>query len=117
MFSLYNPNKIGIGWADEAFFTGLGGADNGLQLATMWNVYTAIQHYWTPDVRTSLYGGFFSYQANSTDVDNFVCAVLNHGGVGGHTPSAPFMVRSQSQIPAAPIGRRGKSVPERCGTR
>ena len=86
MFSLYNPNKIGIGWADEAYFTGLGGADNGLQLATMWNVYTAIQHYWTPDVRTSLYGGFFSYQANSTDVDNFVCAVLNHGGVGGHTP-------------------------------
>jgi len=86
MFSLYNPNKIGIGWADEAFFTGLPGADHDLQLATMWNVYAAIQHYWTPAVRTSLYGGFFSYQANSTDVDNQVCAVLNHGGAGLHTP-------------------------------
>ena len=52
----------------------------------MWNVYTAIQHYWTPDVRTSLYGGYFNFQANSSDVDNNVCAVLNHGGFGAHTP-------------------------------
>jgi hypothetical protein len=82
-FSLFNTNKIGVGWADEAFFTGLVGHDNSLELATMWNVYAAIQHYWVPEVRTSLYGGFFSFQANSSAVDNEVCAALHTGGVVG----------------------------------
>jgi hypothetical protein len=40
----------------------------------MWNIFAAIQHYWVPDVRTSLYGGYVQYQANSSDVDTQICA-------------------------------------------
>ena len=34
----------------------------GLQLSTAWNVVAAIQHYWVPDVRTSLYGAYVQLQ-------------------------------------------------------
>jgi Porin subfamily len=74
-----NNNKIGLGWQDDAFFanTTRTGA-TGLQLSTMWNVFAAIQHYWVPDIRTSLYGGYVQYQANSSDVDTLICGPI-HG--------------------------------------
>jgi hypothetical protein len=59
----------------------------GIQLATNWNIFAAIQHYWTPDVRTSLYGGYASYKANSNAVDVEICQELNEGelpGFSGH---------------------------------
>ncbi len=40
----------------------------------MWNMFAAIQHYWVPNVRTSLYGGYVNYKANSSAVDALVCA-------------------------------------------
>ena len=60
---------------DDAYFanTAATGA-TGLQLPTVWNIFTAIQHYWVPDVRTSLYGGYVQFRANSSAVDTLVCA-------------------------------------------
>jgi hypothetical protein len=96
MFNLSNNNNnIGMGWADDAYFSnancfnGVCHGASGLQLTTAWNVYAAIQHYWTPDVRTSLYGGYLNYKANSSDIDTFLCAetgqhILAPGGSTGH---------------------------------
>jgi hypothetical protein len=54
----------------------------------MWNIFTAVQHYWTPDVRTSLYGGYVQFRANSSAVDALVCAPLHNGmAVPGSTLS------------------------------
>jgi hypothetical protein len=49
---------------------------------TNWNVWPAFQHYWTPAVRTSLYGGYAEFHANSDAVDRLVCTPLHnqHGG-------------------------------------
>jgi Porin subfamily len=79
-WSLVNSGTIGLGWLDNAFManTAATGA-TGLQLSTMWNVYAAIQHYWVPNVRTSLYGGYVTYQANSSAVDTLVCAPSGFG--------------------------------------
>jgi hypothetical protein len=73
-----NNNKVGLGWQDDAFFanTAATGA-TGLQLSTMWNVFAGIQHYWVPDIRTSLYGGYAEFKANSSAVDTLVCAPLH----------------------------------------
>ena len=76
--------KIGLAWVDDAYFanntnTAFGGVQTGLQLPTVWNIWAAIQHYWTPDVRTSLYGGYATYKANSSAVDASFCAPLNAG--------------------------------------
>jgi hypothetical protein len=79
-----NNNRIGFGWLDDAYFanTAATGA-TGLQLPTVWNIFTAIQHYWVPDVRTSLYGGYVQFKANSSAVDTLVCAPLHAGGTIG----------------------------------
>jgi Porin subfamily len=100
-WGLVNPGKIGIGWVDDAYYTGLAGHDNSLQLPTIWNIIAAIQHYWVPEVRTSLYSGYVSYKANSSDVDQLVCAPDNtatHGAVSvsGCADWAAWMVGSRT---------------------
>jgi hypothetical protein len=75
--------NIGLAWADNAFFTNttIGGAlQTGLQLSTAWNIWAAVQHYWVPEIRTSLYGGYLQFQANSSAVDANFCAPLHAGG-------------------------------------
>jgi hypothetical protein len=85
-FSLINVNKIGLGWLDDGFMANTNevGA-SGIQLATNWNVIAAIQHYWTPDLRTSLYGMYTEYKANSNVVNVEVCQELNEGELAGFT--------------------------------
>jgi hypothetical protein len=75
-WNLVNVNKLGLGWVDDAYFAspGEGVAASGLELTTNWNVWAAFQHYWTPALRTSIYGGYAEYKANSAQVDNLVCA-------------------------------------------
>ena len=68
--------RIGLGWVDDAYFANspLTGGPTSLQLPTMWNVVAAVQHYWLPNVRTSLYGAYASYKADSSAVNAVVCA-------------------------------------------
>jgi hypothetical protein len=74
--------KIGLAWADDAYFANTAASPaTGLQLPTVWNIWAAVQHYWTPEVRTSLYGGYATYKANSSAVDANFCAPLHAGGV------------------------------------
>jgi hypothetical protein len=93
-WGLVNVNKIGLGWVDDAYFAspskGDGGA-HGLELSTNWNVWAAYQHYWTPALRTSLYGGYASFKANSAAVDTYVCQSINAGTFkgGNNTATSP----------------------------
>src|SRR5215469_4232006 len=85
-WSLINTNKIGLGWLDDGFMantTEVGAS--GIQLATNWNVFAAFQHYWVPEVRTSLYGGYAQYKANSNAVNVEICQELNEGELAGFT--------------------------------
>jgi len=84
-WSLVNTNRVGLGWLDDGFIgnTAELGGTRGIDLATNWNVFAAIQHYWVPEIRTSLYGGYAQYKANSTAVDVEVCQALNAGELHG----------------------------------
>jgi hypothetical protein len=82
-WNLTSPTQIGLGWVTDAYFSSVAGQDHSLSLTTSWNIIGAIQHYWVPEVRTSLYAEYFSYTANSSVVNNEVCAVLNAGGTVG----------------------------------
>jgi hypothetical protein len=95
-WSLINVNKIGVGWADDAFMANSTEAGvTGLQLTTMWNVWAAFQHSWTPQVRTSVYGGYASYKANSSAADVEICQEINEGGefagITGHVANTGCM--------------------------
>jgi Porin subfamily len=77
-----NGGNIGLAWVDNAFFANstVGGSlRTELQESTYWNIWAAVQHYWVPEVRTSLYGGYALYQANSSAVDASLCAPLHAG--------------------------------------
>jgi len=79
-FGLVNSGRIGLGWVDDAFMAN--SASTGatqLQLPAAWNVYAGIQHYWVPNLRTSLYGGYVDYRAESSAVDTLVCAPNRFG--------------------------------------
>src|SRR5215469_1015868 len=85
-WSLINTNRIGLGWLDDGFMantTEVGAS--GIELATNWNVFAAFQHYWVPEVRTSLYGGYAQYKANSNAVNVEICQELNEGELAGFT--------------------------------
>jgi hypothetical protein len=90
-----SPSKIGLAWNDDAYManTAVTGA-TGLQLTTAWNVYAAVQHYWVPWLRTSLYGGYLNYQANSSAVDTLVCAPFGFGS--GCTDWAAWQIGSRT---------------------
>src|SRR5262249_50652581 len=81
-WNLVNTNKIGLGWLDDGFMINSAeiGGTRGIELATNWNVWAAFQHYWVPELRTSLYGGYAQYKANSSIVDQEVCQELNERG-------------------------------------
>jgi hypothetical protein len=94
-----NNNRLGLGFLDDGFFanTFATGA-TGIQLPTVWNIFAAIQHYWVPDVRTSLYGGYVQYKANSSDVDTLICAPLHNGQAAFNGSLA---VAAQPQVAAS----------------
>jgi hypothetical protein len=74
-WSLVNAgNRIGLGWVDDGFESNVGATGaTGIQLSTAWDIVAAIQHYWVPDIRTSLYGAYATWKANSTAVNTLVC--------------------------------------------
>jgi hypothetical protein len=73
--------NIGLAWVDDAFFANTAASPHtDLQLPTAWNIWAAVQHYWMPELRTSLYGGYLEFKANSSAVDANVCAPLHAGG-------------------------------------
>ena len=59
-----NGGTVGMGWIDDAYFSGVVGSE--LELSTAWSVAAAFQHYWTPSLRTSIYTQYAEYEAPSS---------------------------------------------------
>ena len=63
-----NGNSIAYGWNADGVFTGNANSatQTSIQLTTGWSVDGAYEHFWTPQWRTSLYGGYLQVEYNST---------------------------------------------------
>src|SRR6266851_5908980 len=70
VFVIARDNRFAAGWAPDAVFFNAGspGAPqfSGIRLTTVWTVAAAYEHYWTPAVRTSVYGVFTAVSFDST---------------------------------------------------
>ena len=112
-FGLVNGSRIGLAWVDDAFMANSAAAGaTQLQLPAAWNIYAGIQHYWVPNLRTPLYGGYVNYRADSSAVDTLVCKP-NGFGAGcadwaawqiGSLPTYPFgaaLARAIRECPPA----------------
>ncbi|MBV8838201.1 MAG: porin, partial [Alphaproteobacteria bacterium] len=66
--------QVGLGFLTDAVY----GTGSSLELTTAWSVTAGVEHYWTPALRTSVYGGYsaISYNANATTL------ICGGGGIG-----------------------------------
>jgi hypothetical protein len=72
-FQRFNGNNLAAGWVLDAVF---GGAGSGLELTTVWSITAAIQHYWTPALRTSVFGSYNSVDYNGA-ASTLICNNAN----------------------------------------
>jgi hypothetical protein len=74
----------------------------GLQLSTAWSAVAAIEHYWTPAFRTSLYGSYARWDpgaGNATMCASPLGVVRSSGGVGN--PNGAFGANAGGAVPLA----------------
>jgi hypothetical protein len=72
--SYWTGANFAFGHSDDAYFAGnstgtsvFGGtADNSIQLTTAWSVFASYEHFWTPALRTSVYGSYLDVSFNGT---------------------------------------------------
>ncbi|GIK82199.1 MAG: polymerase [Alphaproteobacteria bacterium] len=83
-FGLVNETDIGVGWIADAYYNA-SNTSSQLELTQAFSAVAAFEHYWTPTLRTSIYGGYFDFEANSAVVDATCGGVAR---VGGGTLSA-----------------------------
>jgi hypothetical protein len=62
------------GWYNNQF---PGGAQ--VQMSTAWSVYGGYQHLWTPNWRTSLYGGYFKFDPGGNE-NSLACGAISNPG-------------------------------------
>jgi hypothetical protein len=68
----WEGNSVGFGVGQDAVFGGTAAAagafGNQLELTTAWSIYASYEHFWTPSLRTSIYGSYLdvSYNGNAT---------------------------------------------------
>jgi hypothetical protein len=68
--------SVGLAWLVDGVFAAPGsiaGYGGGVELTTGWAVQAGIQHYWTPSLRTSLWGGYMEIDYGAT-ATALICA-------------------------------------------
>ena len=92
VFLIMRDNRVAAGWAPDAVFFNAGTPTaplfSGIHLTTVWTIAAAYEHYWTPAVRTSIYGVFTAVSFDSTAKLAF-CDQFVAGGTSGLAQYAP----------------------------
>jgi len=81
-------NSVGIGYAVDGVFQN----GTGVELTQGWSVAAAYQHYWNPQWRTSVIGGFAQVNYDST-ARGYLCGIQNN------TPAMGVFGAISSTIP------------------
>jgi hypothetical protein len=76
--------NLGLGFANEGIFT----TGNNVELTTIWSFNAAYEHRWSPQWRTSLYGGMYGVQYDNT-AQTFICNAFG-SGISGISRTATF---------------------------
>jgi len=106
--------SVGFGHSDDAyvagnapgtsvFGTGVNATtNNDIQLTTAWSVFASFEHFWTPALRTSLYGSYVDFSYNGVAKSQF-CAFAAAsagalaGGAGCNPNWSAWNIGSRSQ--------------------
>jgi hypothetical protein len=76
-FVRFNDQKVAAGWALDGISGDLpGGQFGGLALSTSWSASAAVEHYWTPALRTSAFGSYTAWSPGATG-NAMMCSSFN----------------------------------------
>jgi hypothetical protein len=73
----WSGDTVGYGFWDDAVFSAVPGNTGGaVELTTGWSVFGSYEHFWTPALRTSVYGSYInmSYNGNARET---ICSTAN----------------------------------------
>jgi hypothetical protein len=63
----FNGGNVAAAWAVDSIFGNLASTGaTGHQLTTSWTIGAGIEHYWTPSLRSSVFGNYNSTSYNAT---------------------------------------------------
>ena len=77
----YQGNNVGFGIWTDSVYGAAGGLGHDVQLTTAWSTSAAFEHFWTPALRTSLYGSYVSISYNS-NAKSLICTAYGVGATG-----------------------------------
>jgi hypothetical protein len=83
-FQRFNGGTLAAGWVLDGVFANMVGPTagplafnpSGIELTTVWTIAAALQHYWTPALRSSVFGAYNSVDYNS-NASNIICSSPN----------------------------------------
>src|SRR5918912_583394 len=85
--------SAGLAWSFDCIFQGGGpgtATNTGVAMPEGFQVNAAVQHYWTPGLRTSVFGGYaeldFGDPASAGSAANLFCTGLTASANGGPIP-------------------------------
>jgi hypothetical protein len=76
--------NVGLGWLEEGVFT----TGSNIELTTVWSAQGVYEHRWSPQWRTSVYGGMFGVQYDGT-AKTPICASLANVVITARTNCDP----------------------------
>ena len=76
-----NGQTVGTLIMNDGGFTGTAAAPGIFQLTTAWSVFGSYEHFWTPSLRTSVYGSYIDTK-RPDELNNAMCASGLYGVTG-----------------------------------
>jgi len=83
--NVWKGNTVGFGFFEDGVFTNPGGYAPSVQLTTAWSVFASYEHFWTPSLRTSVYGSYIDVTHNAA-ANAAICASSTGSGTGVGNP-------------------------------
>ena len=107
--SFGSGNTFAFGYATDSVFGGTAGSGagpggiwgNNIELTTSWSVFGSYEHFWTPALRTSVYGSYLDISHNANATGMICTAFLGAAAVAAGTQCSPdfqvWTIGSRSQ--------------------
>jgi hypothetical protein len=83
-YRAYDGTTFGLGIQTDAVYGGspAGGGPSALELTESWSVNAAYTHYWTPALKSTLWGSYFAIDYNN-NANAMLCSAIGHGAGNG----------------------------------
>jgi hypothetical protein len=79
----FDGQTFGFGFWEDGVYGSLSGVNQNVQLTTAWSVAASYEHFWTPSLRTSIYGSYVDISHNTAAKDLICSSYLSVASVNG----------------------------------